>query len=543
MKKHSRLLPITFLLFLLPVVTFLASRSETTFAAVSAVDKNTSSTVEPTSNNAAVANCRYGVTSDDPGKQTEIIPQMGAGWYLTFSARPPEPPPSNGADFAHMIHVNQVKDGCVYKPDYKITPALESPFANYIRNNPGELWIIGNEVERGPNPSPDPNVCEPVQGDIYPEFYAMAYHDAYTFIKSNDPTAQVANSGLVQITPGRLQYLDTVWDTYLQEYGMPMPVDSWVMHLYVLPELQADGQPNGIANVALGSDPAVGKRGSGGDPQNCSDPDVYCVAEHDDLSVFAEQVRDMRQWMAQHGQRQKPLLISEYSILYPYILQGGVCEFLIDENGECFTPARVSKFMSDTLNYLNNTTDSTLGYTLDNNRLVQQSIWFSVHYAGAGGSSNLVEDDLVTFTKMGQTFKNHILNEASYQNLLVDQVKNIVVKPGPGGTATVDISATFRNNGNTKINQPFTVTFYKDAALTMPIDSVTISSDVRGCTSSSYVASVQWADLTPGLHKYWVHVDSGNVIVELPPNNNDNIGSGQVLVVSNQVLLPTVQRR
>jgi hypothetical protein len=543
MKNYSRLLPIALLLLLFPILTLLASRSYITFAAVSTVAKNINFTFEPASNNETIANCRYGAASDIPGEQTEIIPQLGAGWYLTFHTYPPAPPPSNGADFAHMLGVNQVKDGCVYKPEYKISPALNGTFADYIRNNPGDLWIVGNEVDRGPNPDEDPTKCEPVQGDTYPEIYAKAYHDAYTFIKSNDPTAQVGNSGLVEITPGRLQYLDTVWDTYLQEYGMPMQVDAWIMHLYVLPELQSDGQPNGIANVALGSDATIGKRGSGGNPQACSDPDVYCFAEHDNLSVFAEQVRDMRTWMAQHGQRQKPLLITEYSILYPYVLEGGLCEFLIDENGECFTPTRVSEFMTATFDYLNSATDPTLGYSLDNNRLVQQWLWFAINYTGAGGSSNLVESDLTTFTMTGNTFKNYVLNEARYQNLLIDNVKNVVVRSGSDGTATADISATFRNNGNTKINLPFTVTFYKDAALTMPIDSVIISSDVLGCTSRSYATAVQWAGLTEGLHKYWVHVDSENVIVELPPDNSDNIGSGKVLVVSDQVLLPTVQRR
>ena len=88
------------------------------------------------------------------------------------------------------------------------------------------------------------------------------------FIKNVDPTAQVAISGLVEVTPGRLQYLDIVWNTYMQEFGTPMPVDMWTMHLYILPEvqLQPDGSidANGIANVALGTNKALGKRESNG---------------------------------------------------------------------------------------------------------------------------------------------------------------------------------------------------------------------------------------------------------------------------------------
>jgi hypothetical protein len=314
------------------------------------------------------------------------------------------------------------------------------------------------------------------------------------------------------------------------------------MHVYALPEVHPDGTPNGIANVALGSDPAIGKRSSDGDPNACSDPDVYCFAEHDDLSIFAEQIRAMRQWMANHGQRQKPLIVTEYSILLPYELKDGVCEFLIDENGECFTPTRVSKFMDGSFDYLNSAIDPTLGYSLDNNRMVQQVMWFAVHSSGAGASSNLVKDDLVTLTQIGQTFQIRALSETAYRNLLVDHVQNVAVKAGPSGTATAEIAVTFRNNGNTKVNQPFTVTFYKDAARTMPIDSVSFTAAVPGCTSRAYAASVEWPGLAKGTHQYWVHIDSTNSIVESPSDDTDNIGSGWVFVVDDQVLVPVVRR-
>ena len=538
MKNRSRLHSIIVLLFLLPILTLLASRSDKTSAANSAVEQFVDTTVDPDSNNAAVANCRYGTSPDIEGEQTHVIPQLGAGWYLTFSTFPPQPPPDNGADFAHMIFVVQNKNGPVYLPSYRTIPALNSTFGNYIRDNPGKLWIVGNEVDRGPNPGS----LERVQGDTFPEIYALACHEVYNFIKANDPTAQVANSGLVQVTPGRLQYLDTMWDTYVKEFGTAMKVDVWTMHVYALPEVHPDGTPNGIANVALGSDPAIGKRSSGGDPNACSDPDVYCFAEHDDLSIFAEQIRAMRQWMANHGQRQKPLIVTEYSILLPYELKDGVCEFLIDENGECFTPTRVSEFMDGSFDYLNSAIDPTLGYSLDNNRMVQQVMWFAVHSSGAGASSNLVKDNLVTLTQIGQTFQSRALSETPYRNLLVDHVQNVAVKAGPGGTATAEIAVTFRNNGNTKVNQPFTVTFYKDAARTMPIDSVSFTAAVPGCTSRAYAASVEWPGLAKGTHQYWVHIDSTNSIVESPSDDTDNIGSGWVFVVDDQVLVPVVRR-
>ena len=129
---------------------------------------------------------------------------------------------------------------------------LDENFANYLQQNPGGLWAIGNEVDRGPNPGD----IYGGQGDMYPETYAVAYHEIRAFIKKHDPTARTAISGLVQVTPSRLRYLDRVWNEYFRRYGTPMPVDVWNMHVYVLPEVEADGiTPNGIANIPVGVDP------------------------------------------------------------------------------------------------------------------------------------------------------------------------------------------------------------------------------------------------------------------------------------------------
>jgi hypothetical protein len=165
-----------------------------------------------------------------------------------------------------------------------------------------------------------------------------------------------------------------------------------------------------------------------------------------------------------------------------------------------------------------------------------------VYTKGGGEVSNLVKNDLVTFTLLGQNFKDHVFNEAPAQNLLVDKVANVVVAP-PAGTATAEISVIFRNNGNSKIDQPFTVTFYKDAALTIPIAAVEISADVLGCASRPYVATAEWSGLAEGVNRYWVKIDSHDVINERPPGNNDNTGSGWVMVTKNNALLSIIHQQ
>jgi hypothetical protein len=92
--------------------------------------------------------------------------------------------------------------------------------------------------------------------------------------------------------------------------------------------------------------------------------------------------------MKEHGQQNKPLILSEYSLLYPFEdyddpINPTQC-YLQDEFGKCFTAARVSSFMTRTFQYLETATDPNLGYPLDNYRLVQQWLWFSMYYEGAG---------------------------------------------------------------------------------------------------------------------------------------------------------------
>ncbi len=538
--NHKHVLSVVAILFAALIIIFISSRPEMESVSASPtyvryIAMQTAAVDE------TFANCRYGAApAGNSGKETAIISELGAGWYLTFGEKEPNPSPDNGSDFVHMIHVRQKKLGFDYLPGYEIKPVLDNFLAAYIQNNPGDIWIFGNEVDRGPSPGEtDPNAR--AQGDTHPEVYAEAYHEAYHFIKNVDPTAQIAISGLVQVTPGRLQYLNKVWNAYLQKFGQRMPVDVWTMHLYILPEVQPDGvTPNGIANVALGTDPTLGQRESGGDPDACSDPGVYCFAEHDDMNAFAGQVMAMRQWMADHGEKEKPLLLTEYSILYPNISDGDTC-FIQDEFGQCFTPERVENFMSKSFAYLNEEAkDPNLGYSLDNNRLIQQYMWFSVYNKGVGEVSNLIEEDLVTLTALGQNFRNHVANEAPSRNLLVEQVANLAAIVPEGEAKTATLSVTFRNNGNTKIDQPFTVTFYEDANLTRPIASTAITSTVFGCASRPYVATVEWPGLDEGFHNFWVKIDSGNAINE-QPGKGDNVGSGWVRIVKNGAYLPSIR--
>ncbi|MEZ4656391.1 MAG: hypothetical protein R2911_02360 [Caldilineaceae bacterium] len=269
-------------------------------------------------------------------------PEERPGWYLNWTTgytvtrtlaqstdpvRMVAPPESGlGMDFYPMVRT----------PQGRLQPGPDE-LAQLAAANPGRTWLIGNE----------PDVQW--QDNATPEQYAYGYRCAYAVIKQSDPTAQIAIGGLSQITPLRLIYLERLWQFYAKEFGQEMPVDVWNMHAFVLRE-EAESWgvriPPGLEYIAQG--------------------ELWDVADHADLALVQAQIVAMRRWMQAHGQRAKPLIISEYGIL------------LTAAYG--FNAPQVNAFMVDSFDLFNALTDAELGYPADENRLVQRWVWFSTRY-------------------------------------------------------------------------------------------------------------------------------------------------------------------
>ncbi|MGH2538316.1 MAG: hypothetical protein ACRDHL_13045 [Candidatus Promineifilaceae bacterium] len=495
------------------------------------------------------ANCRYGVAALDDS-QVDWVGDVLAGWYLNFGSD--SVPASNAAEFVAVITVRQNKTAeGEYLPSYTVAPPLTpTHLGALVASRPGRLWLVGNEVDRGPNPGE----TQSVQGDTFPDVYARAYNEVYHFIKQYDPTALVAVSGLVQVTPGRLQYLDLFWQAHLDEFGSAPPVDVWNMHVYILPEVNAQGEPNGIANVALGTDPALAKSESydpdGAGPlthaDTCPLESVYCFAEHDNLGVFGQQITAMRAWMKAHGQREKPLILSEFSLLLPYQVDGGSC-YIQDEFGQCFTPERVEAFLNASFDLLEGMIDPGLGYPLDSNRLVQQWLWFSVSHVGKPGDiSDLITLSPPGLSPIGSAFAQYVAARPASINLVPAGLSTPAVN-APNGTADVPLEAWVANSGNRTPSVDFTVGFYADESLSELIGQEVIDAPspaepgMTGCGTRRLKVGATWTGLTPGLHRYWVKVDSGSAVGE-GPYEGDNVAEGFVLVNPDQLLLPAVVR-
>jgi hypothetical protein len=474
--------------------------------------------------NSIPPNCRYGVA--DIGAP-EFIPDLGAGWVVNFVADQYNTYPA-GVDYVPIIRLKQARGALGERVNnYVITAGGglndgSNGLGQRVANNPGRLWLIGNEVDR------------PIlQDDLMPDVYAMAYHDIYHFIKKRDPSARIGISGLVQVSPGRLQYLDLMWNAYIARYGHAMPVDVWNMHIYPLSEKNGDGSDSG-GGIALGTDPNIALISSGGSNLLCHLPQFLCYHEHDSMTQVQYQVTAMRQWMKNRGQQQKPLIISEYGILWPYIpAEGGDCEFLKDELGNCFDPQRVRQFMINTFNYFQTAADPNLGYALDNNKLVQQWLWYPSFVRDAeelASSSKLVNLEATGLTLMGQTFANGAASN-QHANLIVERVTSPAVS-SPTGTATIRV--IIRNNGNKATTQPVTLNFFNQS--NNFIGSAVVPAGLGACAMYSATGTFSWTGLTTGKHPFTVQISSAE-----DTNPNDNQGSGVVWMnPDHQVWLPVL---
>jgi len=273
---------------------------------------------------------RFGLAVAGHGELADYpLDRLPFGWYLNWSyERDPARP--GGAEFVQVLPVD---------PEHYAPPG--DALRQVVLANPGALWLVGNEPE-----------CI-YQGRRTPQEYAEIYHTYYVFLKALDPTCQVAVGGVVQPTPLRLQWLDQVLEHYLVRYAQPLPVDVWNIHNQILQEKR--GQYGCDIPVGLEADTGM----------------LYPWWENDSLERFKEQVWAFRRWMAGRGQRDKPLIISEYGVVYP--------SRWFDTLGAPGGDARVCAFMDGTFDFLLSATDADTGCPSDGNRLVQCWAWLSLN--------------------------------------------------------------------------------------------------------------------------------------------------------------------
>ncbi len=443
------------------------------------------------------------------GYDPALLAQLRAGMYLDWQTRVQSTRP-NGIEYVQMLRVKQVKTDSRYDAPYQVPytytvwPTWEK-LADCVCANPGALWLVGNEMDRVDWDAGHQDEC-------LPEVYAEVYHEAYTRIKGWDPTAQVAIGGVCQVTPLRLEYLDRVLAAYRARYGVRMPVDVWNVHAFVLREKRwREGCSDcwGI-DVPAGSSAAAGV--------------LYDIRDSTNLAAFKEQIITFRRWMRDHGERDKPFIVSEYGVLMPYWVE--------DEDGRAFTPERVRDFMYGSFDYLQSATDPELGCPADKDRLVQRWVWYSLDGDPEVFGGNLFDSTTRQMTTLGQYWAAYVNDPA---RMPAPQVNLFPVRAWsePAEAAAVTLRALIGNSGSLPLAQGFAVRFESEAGQTLGEVAVP---GLRCCGDSVTVA-VRWVASPPGEQRVRVRVDPAGQIAE--PDRADNELTVRVQVADSTTPTPS----
>lgn len=450
-------------------------------------------------------NCRFGVTvqSDFTPFQSEAVQNLNIGWYVNWRTSP------SSAEPVGVEHVNIVR----LQPNltsYTSVPDV-AEIVSIATNNPGQTWFIGNE--------PD----SIFQDKLWATIYADAYYDLYHAIKSADPTAKVGIGAVVQPTPLRFQYLDIIWDTYRDKYGTVMPVDIWNIHSFILRE------ERGTWGAFIPPGPEFSDIDTG---------ILYDARDMDNINIFRQRLYDFRQWMADHGQRDKPLYITEYGVLWP--------EDYMDEDGNLFDQTRVSNFMQLSFDVMRNTKDTTLGYPYDDNRLVQRWAWYSLDgypitgYDAMGGSMfNAATGDI---RLLGEGYQNYTQSISPTAVLSLVKTKTQLISSTGSGSLMLSsflLTGEVANAGNITSSYPITVTFIMGTPENPQAQiggAQVITQPIAGCGKEYVSVSTSWNNIPPGANPYFVQMvyDTGTTGLYT------RTVTGIALVPTHYVYLPVV---
>lgn len=411
--------------------------------------------------------CRFGVGGSQAIDQYAVN-TLGIGWYSDWRVTT-EPVRPGGIGYMPTVRLSQTGLN-----SYEHTPDAAGILVA-AQAQPGATWLIGNEPDR-----------RYFQDDLEPHVYAQAYHDLYELIKSADPTARIAAGSIVQATPLRLQYLDMVLDSFQAQYGFAMPVDVWNIHAFILREERGSWG----ADIPPGIDVRQGM--------------LYEIDDNADVEIFKANIRRFRQWMADRGYQDCPLIITEFGVQMPA------------DYG--FPPDRVNSFMNETFDYLSSATDPALGLPYDNGKLVQQWAWYSV--ADNNFNGWLFDASTRERTVFGDNFAAYTAAATPMVNLLPIEVEAHPVRDTSGDVISATLSASIANNGDMPLGNQVKVRFYLgDSTQDRVLIGENTAYRLDGCASFVRL-DVAWDQASAGSHTFSIVVDPAGAIVEA--NEQDN---------------------
>jgi hypothetical protein len=245
------------------------------------------------------------------------LSRTGASWYLNWT---PFPAPGTGLEFVPMV--------CAYPDGEPVTTeslaALRAKIEERRDDYPaGTLWLVGNELGYPPQ-----------RDSRSPERYAIDFRACRAMLHNLDPSFRVAVGPVVLSQRdevvrahvgghGGLGYLAAVIRSYREQYGEPIPADFFGATAHVL------------------------------------------EGEGTDSTVFEEQIVELRRLLAEHGMKERGVVVTEFGVA------------LGDPEDE-----EVERFLEGSVRFLLEARDREIGCSRDDFRLVQRFAWFTAHRLG-----------------------------------------------------------------------------------------------------------------------------------------------------------------
>lgn len=234
--------------------------------------------------------------------------------------------------------------------------------------------------------------------------------------------------------------------------------------------------------------------------------------DHDNLTLIVSLIRAMRQWMADHGQRHKPLINTEYGIL------------MGEEQG--FDEQRVINFMRNSFDLFVSDAglvDAEVGMPEDGNRLLQEWFWFIVainYFNGWRIHTGLFDANTHELLPLGQTYADYV------RNLVTDyidlEVPFLELHPSwplfIGEPAQVQIRSSIHNRGD-RDTGPFWVQLSDETDTIAQWQVDGLSADNGG--NHIYAIEYMWETEISSDQQVTVIADSTGIVDEpCAPNNS-----------------------
>lgn len=233
--------------------------------------------------------------------------------------------------------------------------------------------------------------------------------------------------------------------------------------------------------------------------------------EYDDLDNLLTQIRLMRGWMAEHGQRNKPLINTEFGIL------------MGEELG--FDYPRVRDYMLGAFDLLTNSPqifDAQIGMPDDGNRMMQQWVWFILaldYFNGSRIHTGLMDPATGALRPLGRDYGNYV---AALRTDFRD-LRTVLLEATPqwplfaGQASAVQIHGRVRNVGTLPAG-PFAIRLSDDSGAVQSWQVAGLSGIHGG--NDSVELNFLWTPVLAGNRQLALVADSEGHIVEPCDANN-----------------------